>query len=194
MKYRLILASGSPRRKELLSLINEKFEIIVSDVDENIEAKSPDELVMKLSNIKAQSVMKEIEALDAIVIGADTVVAIDNEILGKPKDKNEAYNMIEKIQGRFHNVYTGVTILSGDGEEKIHQDCFAVCTKVYVNDMNREEINEYICTSEPYDKAGGYGIQGLFSKYIKGIEGDYFNVVGFPVSEVYKRIKNYEFK
>lgn len=190
--FKFVLASGSPRRKELLSTIQIPFEVIVSNEDEKITKKIPSEVVEELSLSKAKSVYKKVEAKHEklIVIGADTVVALDEMILGKPASKDDAYNMIKELAGRSHFVYTGVAILIKNGSNYIEKS-FNVNTKVFVNSMTHEQIMSYINTDEPYDKAGGYGIQGIFSRHIDHIEGDYFNVVGLPVSKIYDNVYEY---
>lgn len=184
---RIILASGSPRRKELLTMIFERFDVLVADCEEVITGQTPEETVKELSQQKALAVasggrIKE----EAVIIGADTVVSAGGEILGKPKDQEEACRMISMLSGKTHKVCTGVTLIRTDGEGTIcRQKSFAETTSVRVAELSAEEIGEYIRTEEPYDKAGGYGIQGLFGKYIEGIEGDYNNVVGLPVHRLY---------
>lgn len=181
---KLILASQSPRRQELLSMLGLPFEVMVSDTDETIPQTDPAKVVEKLSVRKAEAVSCQVTG--AIVIGADTVVSVDGRILGKPKDKEEAREMITLLQGRSHMVYTGVTI---QGTKAGGQICtFSVGTRVNVAPMNEKEIEAYIASEEPYDKAGAYGIQGLFGKFIEGIEGDYYNVVGLPVHRLYKEL------
>ena len=167
--FKIILASGSPRRKEILSKICVNFEVIKSDVDELITKEEPNDIVIELSLQKACDIAEKIEE-DALIIGADTVVACGKRILGKPKNREDAYNMISMIEGKKHQVYTGVNVYS-----TIKQECiisFAECTDVEVFPMNKKQIESYIDTNEPYDKAGAYAIQGLFSKYVKGINGD----------------------
>ena len=200
----IILASKSPRRKELLENAGFDIRILVSDADENIDEDNPIELVKKLSYIKAKAVYDEIskkvsdslseqtkvceKAEDRyIVLGADTVVYANGEILGKPKDKEDARRMVKMYSGAYHSVYTGFSLISSDG--KIVSDYCE--TKVFVYDMSDDEIEEYISTDEPYDKAGAYGIQGLFGKYVEKIEGDYNNVVGLPVSKIVHTLKNF---
>lgn len=178
-----ILASASPRRRELLTQVGLTFEVMVSDADENIEESlSPDELVKRLSLIKAAAVKEELSAKgadgDSAVIGADTVVFHKGEILGKPKDEEDAFRMLESLSGDTHSVYTGVTILLGD--ETI---TFANETKVVFDTISDEEIKRYIASKEPMDKAGAYGIQGLGGAFVTSIEGEYANVVGFPIGE-----------
>lgn len=187
MKYkRVVLASASPRRKELLSRIGFEFEVIPAKGEEVVTSSDPAQVVMELSHQKALEVSKEVSE-DTLVIGADTVVALDSRILGKPKNYNEAFDMISSIQNGAHSVFTGVTIVCGN-----YVKSFYVETIVHVYDMTKEEIDEYISTKDCYDKAGGYGIQNYFSKYVKGIEGDYFNVVGLPVSALAREIKRME--
>ena len=178
-----ILASASPRRRELLTQVGLTFEVMVSDADENIEESlSPDELVKRLSLIKAAAVKEELSAKgadgDSAVIGADTVVFHKGEILGKPKDEEDAFRMLKSLCGDAHSVYTGVTVLLGD--ETI---TFANETKVVFDTISDEEIKRYIASKEPMDKAGAYGIQGLGGAFVTSIEGEYANVVGFPIGE-----------
>ena len=178
-----ILASASPRRRELLTQVGLTFEVMVSDADENIEESlSPDELVKRLSLIKAAAVKEELSAKgadgDSAVIGADTVVFHKGEILGKPKDEEDAFRMLKSLSGDTHSVYTGVTILLGD--ETI---TFANETKVVFDMISDEEIKRYIASKEPMDKAGAYGIQGQGGAFVTSIEGEYANVVGFPIGE-----------
>ncbi|MBQ4276085.1 MAG: septum formation protein Maf [Lachnospiraceae bacterium] len=187
----IILASKSPRRKELLENIGIKPLIIVSDADENIDESNPEELVKKLSHIKAQAVYDKIKAdktiglhEDDYIIGADTIVYANGNVLGKPKDKDDARAMIKTLSGSVHSVYTGFTLIDSEGNTVSK----AVETKVYVYEMSDSEIEDYISTDEPYDKAGAYGIQGLFGKYVEKIEGDYNNVVGLPVSAIYNTL------
>ncbi len=176
----IILASQSPRRRELLKYITEDFEVKVSDVDETLpEGIPPKEAVEYLSYIKALPFRNEKD----IVIGADTVVAIDNQILGKPADESDAGRMLKMLSGRTHSVFTGVTVLKGE-----HRDTFSVETKVTFFELRDKEIDRYIATKEPMDKAGAYGIQGYGSLLVKSINGDYFNVVGLPISELNRHI------
>ena len=190
----IILASKSPRRKELLENAQAKIIICPSDAEEDIEEKDPAELVMKLSSLKAESVFeqnpdifKSLESDKAFILGADTVVYAGGKILGKPADKDEARDMIKLLSGSVHSVFTGFTILFEDGKKITdHAE-----TKVFVYPMSDEEIEDYISTDEPYDKAGAYGIQGLFGKFVEKIEGDYNNVVGLPVSKILHTVKEY---
>ncbi len=178
---KLVLASKSPRRSVILKNAGIDFTVRVADADETIpDGTRPQDAVVFLAARKAMAVER---ADDEVVLGADTIVVLDDKILGKPKDRDDAYNMIKSLSGRVHSVFTGVCAI-GDGISI----SFAEETKVEFYTLTEEEINEYINTSEPYDKAGAYGIQGIASKFIRGIEGDYFNVVGLPVSTVYKKI------
>jgi len=184
-KYKVILASASPRRKEILGKTGIDFEVQVSDCDENIDEKQPDKLVMKLSELKARDVASKNP--DAIIIGSDTVVAHKGHIMGKPADRAEAISMIKSFAGDIHQVYTGVTIIIPN--EKTYT--YNVCTDVHVLQMTDEEIERYVDTGEPMDKAGAYAIQGLFAPFISKIDGDYYNVVGLPISSVYGILKMY---
>lgn len=174
---RFILASASPRRKEILENAGFSFEIIVSDADETIkENLSPDKTVEELAKRKALSVWEKNK--DAVVFGCDTVVAVDGKILGKPRDDQEAFEMIKSLSGKVHTVSTGVCICA---EEKI--SVFSNTTEVEFYPLSDETIRSYIATGEGKDKAGSYGIQGYGCVLIKEIKGDYFSVMGLPVSE-----------
>lgn len=192
-KQMLVLASGSPRRKELLEQVGVKFEIHKAVGEEVITSSNPEEVVKELSNQKAKEVanrlLKVHKNRSMVILGADTVVSIQDEILGKPVDKEDAYRMIHSLQGEFHEVVTGVTLLGYENGIERFCENFAVTTKVEVYPMKDEEIWDYIRTKEPMDKAGAYGIQGYFAAYIKGIVGDYNNVVGLPLGEVCQRLK-----
>lgn len=187
---RIILASKSPRRKELLEQIGLSFEVLVSDADENLDIDTPEEFVKELSRIKSKAVMDLMNGIDenTLIIGADTVVVYDGKILGKPKDEADAFSMLKMLSDNEHEVITGVTLLSKKNGE-IDMDTFYEKTKVFTYEMSDSEIKEYIATKEPMDKAGSYGIQGIGGKFIKKIEGDYNNVVGLPVSRIYQKIK-----
>lgn len=173
----IILASQSPRRKELLCQMGLKgFKIISPDVDETVEENlSPDQLVEELSLRKARAVAEEADE-DDLIIAADTVVALEGSVLGKPADEREAFGMLSALSGNRHRVYTGVTVLRGSRSITSHEE-----TIVTFRDLDPEEIMNYIETGEPMDKAGAYGIQGLGALLVSGIEGDYFNVMGLPV-------------
>lgn len=187
---RIILASASPRRRELMQQAGYEFEIQVSHKEETYTSETPDEIVKELALLKARDIAKQNEAKGLVVIGADTVVAYKGAILGKPRTKEEAFAMIRSFQGDKHQVYTGVAILDYDeaGKETVVND--AVKTDVYVNSMTDEEIWKYIETDNVLDKAGSYGIQSGFAIHVEKIEGDYFNVVGLPISYIYNILKN----
>lgn len=177
----IILASKSPRRKELLSLITENFVIKSAEVDESLpKGIQPDKAVEYLSKIKAEPFRNN----EDIIIGADTVVSIDGVILGKPNDRSNAFKMLKMLSGKYHSVFTGVTIIKPDSTKT-----FSVETRVKFFDLTDREINDYLDTGEPFDKAGAYGIQGKGSLLVEKIDGDYFNVVGLPVSTLNKYLK-----
>ena len=188
MKY--ILASASPRRKEILEQIGLKFEIMPAKGEEVIRYERPEEIVMDLSRQKAEEIagLRSKEAVPELIIGADTVVAKDGVILGKPKDEEDAYRMLSMLQGDVHKVYTGVTFIWRK-ETGVQVHSFFEETEVFMHPMNEEERRYYISTKEPYDKAGGYGIQGRCAVFIKKIHGDYQNVVGLPVAGIYQELK-----
>ena len=185
MKH-LILASGSPRRRELMSQVGLDFTVVTSDADENIKEMEPEDYVRELSSAKAQSVLEQYADKEdsVIVIGADTIVYHKGEILTKPKNEEDAFRILKSLEGQIHQVYTGVTICSAHKNVSFYEK-----TDVWVYDMTDEEIRDYISTGEPMDKAGSYGIQGLFGIYVKGINGDYNNVVGLPVARLFYEMK-----
>ena len=183
----IILASASPRRRELLERAGISFSVCPSQGEEQITVSDPAEVVEELSEQKAREVFLKTEG-DILVIGADTVVAVNGKILGKPKDQEEAKQMLRSIQGDSHEVYTGVTLLDREeGQER--QRTFHVMTKVVFYPMSEEEIQRYVDTKEPLDKAGAYGIQGKAGIFVKEIRGDYNNVVGLPVARLYQELK-----
>lgn len=180
---KVILASGSPRRKELLTLAGVDFTVKTADTDETYsEDLMPDEVVKLLATKKARAVA-ELEK-DAIIIGADTVVSVDNKILGKPKDYDEAFSMLSSLSGRSHFVYTGVCLIDGEKETAFSQK-----TEVEFYELSKKEIDDYIKTGDCIDKAGAYGIQSKGCTLVKKIDGDYFNVVGLPVAETVRKLK-----
>ena len=181
---KIILASKSPRRKEILEMAGYSFEVKVSNADENVIADDIKEMSLMISKRKCDAVYNENQ--DAIIISADTIVVIDNKVLEKPKSIDNCREMINMIQDNVHEVYTSVVVKSKDKEVS-----FLETTKVYVGKMTKEEIEEYINTTEPYDKAGGYAIQGIFGKYIEKIEGDYYNVMGLPIYRLNKVLKEF---
>lgn len=186
----VILASASPRRSELLRQVGIEPVVEPSHVEEVITSTEPEQVVMELSRQKAEDVAAIHGGADAVVIGADTVVAVDGRILGKPGNPEEAKAMIDSLQGRMHQVYTGVTMIyCGDYDrtskiKSVRNITFAECTDVEIYPMTAGQIEAYAATGDPMDKAGAYGIQGQFAAYVKGICGDYNNVVGLPVGRV----------
>ena len=201
MKSRLILASGSPRRKELLEQIGAKFEVLPAKGEEVITSTVPAQVVMELSAQKAeevagrygeelggenQSVSKEEQAV--VILGADTVVAYENKILGKPKNEEDAVRMLQMLSSHTHSVFTGVTLVIEKQGKKEKQSFFAE-TKVTMYPMTEQQIHAYVATGEPMDKAGAYGIQGKCAVYIEKIVGDYNNVVGLPIALVYQNLE-----
>ena len=189
MSYRIVLASGSPRRKEILAQIGATYDVIVSDCDESTTCTEPAELVKELSYKKAEAVAKDTTG-PVIVIGADTVVAYDGKILGKPKDDADAERMITMLSGNVHQVYTGVSLIIKEENRESKIITFAECSEVEVESLDKRQIADYIATKEGTDKAGSYAVQGIFAAHIKGIKGDYFNIVGLPVAGIYKRLYN----
>jgi septum formation protein len=178
----LILASRSPRRNELLRAAGFTFDIRVADVDESIQGEElPIDYVQRVARKKALAVA---QSADDIILGADTTVALGTEILGKPRDNEEAREMLQKLSGKRHDVYTGMCLRSARG---IRTD--AARTGVWFAEMSEAEIDAYVQSGEPLDKAGAYAIQGLASKFIPRIEGSYSNVVGLPVDLLYRMLK-----
>lgn len=180
MKRKLILASGSLRRKELLEKAGLHFDVIVSDYEEDMTLPlSPGELVKHLSRGKAEAVAKEHK--DAIVLSADTIVAYDSQILGKPHTEEKAEKMLQLLSGKQHSVFTGFTIMLLEENKIISR---AVETKVYFNRLSDAEIKKYVATGDPLEKAGAYAIQKIGDTFVEKIEGDYNNVVGLPIDDV----------
>lgn len=191
MRRTIILASASPRRREILEQAGLSFQVVPSSVSEVTKEVEPQEIVKDLSRQKAEDVWKKLSgqemkpALDSIVLAADTVVAKDGHILGKPKGRQEAFDMLTNLSASTHKVYTGVTLLSAEERQIFYEE-----TSVEFVNMTPEQIWEYIETGEPFDKAGGYGIQSPRSAaFIKGIYGDFWNVVGLPIGEILRRLK-----
>ncbi|MGO5544133.1 Maf family protein [Blautia sp. HCP3S3_H10_1] len=187
---KIVLSSGSPRRKELLAKAGVVFSVVVSDGEERTNLTRPAEIVEKLSLDKAVAVSEKIreEEFPCLIIGADTVVSYEGKILGKPVDKKDALDTLLRLQGKVHQVYTGVTILlKENGIWKPYT--FHEKTDVHFYPVSKEELQEYVNTGEPLDKAGSYGIQGRFGIYVKEICGDYNNVVGLPVARLVYELK-----
>ncbi len=209
----MILASGSPRRKDLLEQAGLEFEVIVSDVEEIVTKTNPEEVVLELSEQKCAAVANDfmqnvpsnlgnlidLETGGILVIGADTVVSLDNKILGKPEDAKDALKMLMNLSGRVHEVYTGVTckVLKYNSftEGMLEMDSFSffVETKVNMYPFDEYEALDYIATGEPMDKAGAYGIQGIGERLVESINGDYNNVVGLPLSRLMKELAEREY-
>jgi septum formation protein len=202
---RIVLASASPRRKELLEQIGIEFEICPAKGEEKVTKTAPDEVVTELSKQKAEEVAAGIllynethpelvTPQDILVIGADTVVSHGGKILGKPKDEEDAKSMLKLLSGDIHSVYTGVTLVFIDKSGRTGEYAFFEKTDVEVYTLSEGEISGYIKSGEPMDKAGSYGIQGLFARYIKGLDGDYNNVVGLPVARLYQELKKLDWR
>ncbi len=186
LKSKIILASASPRRKELLSRAEVKFDICIKSVDETVPAgMNPAEGAEHTAAVKAMAV--SFINNDAIVIGADTIVVLGDEVLGKPKDKEDAVRMLKMLSGREHEVITGVC-LAYDGK----YETFHCVSKVRFFPLTDEEIRRYVLSGEPLDKAGAYGIQGKGMMLVESIEGDFYNIVGLPVALVVRRIRELE--
>lgn len=186
----IILASNSPRRRELLAQIGIRdFQILSPDVDETVEpGLSPARMVETLSLRKAQAAAGRAGAED-LILAADTVVALDGRVLGKPRDQEEAFAMLSALSGREHRVYTGVTVLRGGQAATEHEE-----TAVAFRALSPEEIRDYIATGEPMDKAGAYGIQGVGALLVQGIRGDYCNVVGLPLFRLGRMLSGFGVK
>ena len=183
---RIILASNSPRRRELLAGCGVEFEVFTADINESLPIKKPKKFVSAVSELKAREALKSFEnEADALIIAADTVVNIDNLILGKPADEKQAYEMIKRLSGRFHKVYTGICFVRVKNRAvKFKKDI--CCTKVKFKKLSEEKIKDYISTEEPYDKAGAYAVQGLAGEFIGKISGDYENIVGLSTKRAMK--------
>ncbi len=196
----IILASASPRRRELLEQIGVSFEVCPAKGGEVITKEKPEDIVKELAGQKAREVAAMITAYgerhaelmtpqDLMVIGADTIVALEGRIFGKPTDDADAYRMLSMLSGRTHAVYTGVSVIVSSAAGRTGEICFAERTDVVMREMDDAEIRRYIATGEPSDKAGAYGIQGKCAIYIDKIAGDYNNVVGLPVAALYRELK-----
>lgn len=184
MNKEIILASGSPRRKELLELLHVDFEIITSNVEEVIKSNlSHEEVVMDIAKQKALDIAKDHK--DKIVLGFDTLVIFNDIPLGKPKNKDDAFFMLKQLSGNTHQVLTGCCIIEGDAISTFYDQAL-----VTFSNLSDQEIQEYIDTDEPMDKAGAYGIQGYGAKFIENVNGDFYSVMGLPINKLYKKLKN----
>ncbi len=181
----IILASQSPRRKEILEQVGVKFTIIPSEKEEIITSSDPVAVVRELAFMKADDIASSIEE-DALIIGTDTVVVFNNQILGKPRDEAHAKEMLRELQNQVHEVYSGVALIEKKEGQVERTWNFSVCTQVGFCEISEEQIERYVATGEPMDKAGAYGIQGKFAVYINQLVGDYYNVVGLPISRIYE--------
>jgi len=178
-----ILASQSPRRKQLLEYLEIDFITISSDVEEVVEEGIPfEQVVQDLAALKAKHIAKDYPGYT--VLGFDTLVILDNEALGKPKDRKDAFDMLQSLSGRTHTVLTGCAIVCNDDVQTFYD-----CAEVTFNDMTDEEINEYLNTEEPFDKAGAYGIQGYGARYVNYINGDFYTIMGLPIQKLYKILR-----
>ena len=187
----IILASASPRRADLMKHVGLNFRVSTCNTDESYDENlTPAEIVMELSLRKADAVFdKEMPENDTVVVAADTIVSIDNKILGKPKDRLDAINMLSTLSNRVHQVYTGVTLyyyVNG----RVFIETFADCANVHFRNLSLQTINDYVDSWEPMDKAGAYGIQGLGAILVDKIDGDFYTIVGLPISKVYHSIKS----
>lgn len=188
---KIILASASPRRRELLAAAGVIFQVCAADGEENITSDKPEEIVRELSEQKATVVALNFDMEEGtVVIGADTIVSYNNEILGKPVDESDAFKTLKMLQGNIHQVYTGVTVLIKKNG-KWEDISFSESTDVSFYPVSDEEIRTYIASGEPMDKAGSYGIQGGFGIYVKEIRGEYTNVVGLPVGRLFYEMKKH---
>ena len=187
------MAPASPRRRQLLEQIGISFRVTPGKTEEKAEAATFGELAEALAAKKAEEIALTCAQTDQLVLGADTIVVLDQRVLGKPADHQEAVQMLTAIQGRTHWVYTGVSFCRRGENGSLKGKTFHEATEVSVYPMTAEEIEAYVATGDCFDKAGAYGIQGPFAAYIKGICGDYYNVVGLPVGRVYQELKDYGF-
>lgn len=190
---KLILASSSQRRRELLTMCGYDYEIEVSRADESILEPDPERFVMKLAERKAMEVFDRLGAREVsddcaepiAVLGSDTIVYYNGGIIGKPKDREDAFRILSMLSGKTHEVYTGVAVVTEKG-------CLAECdtTRVTFEELSDEEIEKYVASGEPLDKAGAYGIQGPFGMFVKKVEGNYFTVIGLPLPTAYRLLKS----
>lgn len=188
---KIVLASQSPRRKNLLTQLGLKFEVIPSNTEEIITSDNPVSIVEELSAQKSLEISKVVDY--AYIIGADTIVVFENEILGKPVDKSDAFNMLSTLSNQTHSVFTGVSVVKKNGGEILAHHQFVVETKVTFSALTESEIDAYIETGSPMDKAGAYGIQDDWGAvFVKEVEGDFYNVVGFPLNKFYQEMKTLE--
>lgn len=191
--YQIILASESPRRREIMETMGIVFTAMASNVPEVVTEIEPAEMVQALANQKTKNILTRLgnqqgNDKDVIIIGADTMVFYKEHALGKPRDVADAVRILEMLSDDNHEVYTGVSIIIKKSGKLVDDFSFAVCTEVSVQPLSKEQIADYVATTEPMDKAGAYAIQGKFGIYIKGITGDYYNVMGFPIAKIYEAL------
>ncbi len=185
LREKLILASGSPRRKELLTAVGWEFEAITAGIDESVmPGEDPATYVQRLAKSKAEAVTAKMD--HGLVLGADTTVVVNGQILGQPTDDDDAKRMLQLLNDKWHEVLTGVAVLRVGAESRVAYET----TRVRFAEMSDQEIDWYVSTGEPRGKAGAYGIQGAAGLFIKEIQGDYFNIVGLPIRLVYELIKH----
>lgn len=199
-KFKIILASASPRRKELMELAGLEFDIWPSEKEEVVKSKVPKEICMELSRQKAEDVAASIRTYneshadlvtptDMLIIGADTIVALADTVFGKPKDENDAKKMLKALSGNTHSVFTGVTFVFMSSTGRVGEHVFCEETKVTFCDLDEDDIDTYIATGDPFDKAGSYGVQTSSAVFVRSIEGDFFNVMGLPISGMMQELK-----
>ncbi|NLK28727.1 MAG: septum formation protein Maf [Clostridiales bacterium] len=191
--YRIILASESPRRREIMEKMGIRFETMASHVPELVKEKEPEAMVQALAALKTKDIADRLinsQNEPIIIIGADTMVFYQENALGKPRNEGDAVRMLGMLSNDVHEVYTGVSIriYQGGKEDTLS---FAVCTKVKVQELTLDQIKAYVATGEPMDKAGAYAIQGRFGIHIEEIQGDYYNVVGFPIAKIYDTLRKH---
>lgn len=195
-KIKVVLASGSPRRKDIFEQVGIEFDVCPSNAEEVISESEPEKVCVSLSKLKALDVAANIKTYmeghedistpaDLLIIGADTIVSIDGKILGKPKDEEDAFNMLRMLSGNKNCVYTGVTLVFMSKDGRVGEYSFYEMTEVWFYDIKDADIKAYINTGSPLDKAGSYGIQDMSAKFIKSINGDFYNVVGFPIARLF---------
>lgn len=191
---KIVLASGSPRRREILQNLGLDFEVLVSDADESkIDKKtvSPPLYVQELALLKAVSAAEKLKNKNVLIISADTIVCLDGQILGKPKDDGEAEAMLSLLSGKCHSVFSGICVMDAKTLKSV---CAKEETKVTFKELTPEKIKDYVKTGEPRDKAGAYAVQGLGALFTQNVEGDFFNVIGLPVRKLFEILeKEFEF-
>ncbi|MBO4267639.1 MAG: septum formation protein Maf [Lachnospiraceae bacterium] len=199
-KFKIILASGSPRRKELMELAGLEFDIWPSEKEETVTSSVPREICMELSRQKAEDVAASIRTYndshpdlvsptDMLIIGADTIVALEDTVFGKPKDEEDAKRMLKALSDHTHSVYTGVTLVFMSSGGRVGEHVFCEETKVTFCKLDEEDIDSYVATGDPLDKAGSYGVQTSSAVFVRSIEGDFYNVMGLPIARLMQELK-----